>query len=411
MTLFESAMNKLGRNDPCTCGSGKKYKQCCGSRPTQAQVNGLQQQQLANALQAAYQFQQAGHATQAEDICRRILSAIPNQADALHLLGVIALRDGDIESAVSYLGKAVRINGKNPQFIANLGFACHEQGKLELAIDHYLKAIMLHPAYADAYYNLHAALLDKRNKKPAMDALEQVLKLSPGDLDARFMLGMLLDYSGDVASAKPYFKQAAQNGGVFKARLDAWDYLKSMNAKQIPVLGSMNGIFRLALDAAKVEGLVLEFGVRHGNSIRQIASLAKQPVYGFDSFEGLPERWHHEGKGSYSTKGVIPRVPGNATLHAGWFEDTLPRFLENTSGNVRLINVDCDIYSSTRTVLDCLAPRIVSGSVIIFDEYIGNEHWREDEFKAFQEAVGKYGWQYEYLAFSFFTKQVVVKIL
>ena len=46
-----------------------------------------------------------------------------------------------------------------------------------------------------------------------------------------------------------------------------------------------------------------------------------------------------------------------------------------------------------------------------FDEYIGNQHWREDEFKAFQEAVYLNQWECEYLAFSFFTKQVVIKIL
>ena len=54
--------------------------------------------------------------------------------------------------------------------------------------------------------------------------------------------------------------------------------------------------------------------------------------------------------------------------------------------------------------------QFIPGTVIVFDEYIGNEHWREDEFKAFQEAVLEYGWKYEYLCFSFVTKQVVVRI-
>jgi hypothetical protein len=88
----------------------------------------------------------------------------------------------------------------------------------------------------------------------------------------------------------------------------------------------------------------------------------------------------------------------------------LPTFLEQHPGNVRFINIDCDIYSSTKTVLDCLAPRIVPGSVLVFDEYIGNEQWREDEYKAFQEAAQTYGWKYEYLCFSLFTKQVAVRI-
>jgi hypothetical protein len=99
------------------------------------------------------------------------------------------------------------------------------------------------------------------------------------------------------------------------------------------------------------------------------------------------------------------------TLHQGWFDQTLPQFLAEHTAPVRLINIDCDIYSSTKTVLDLLAPRIQSGTVIIFDEYIGNQHWREDEFKAFREAIKTYGWNYEYLSFSFFTKQVVLKIL
>ena len=76
-----------------------------------------------------------------------------------------------------------------------------------------------------------------------------------------------------------------------------------------------------------------------------------------------------------------------------------------------LINADCDVYNSTKTVLDLLAPRIVPGSVIVFDEYVGNEFWQQDAFKALQEAVERHGWNYEYLGYSFATKQVVLRIL
>ena len=157
--------------------------------------------------------------------------------------------------------------------------------------------------------------------------------------------------------------------------------------------------------------LVLEFGVRFGTSIRLIGGLVEQEVHGFDSFEGLPEAWHHEPKGSYSTKGAIPSVQENVVLHEGWFEKTLPVFIEKYEAPVRFINIDCDIYSSTKTVLDILASQIAPGTVIVFDEYLGNESWRNDEFKAFQESVLKYGWKYEYLCFSFVTKQVVIRIL
>ena len=154
----------------------------------------------------------------------------------------------------------------------------------------------------------------------------------------------------------------------------------------------------------------MEFGVMFGTSIRQIAALVEQEVHGFDSFEGLPEAWHHLPKGSYSTNGVIPAVQQNVKFHKGWFEETLPSFIAKHQAPIRFINIDCDIYSSTKTVLDLLSKQIVPGTVIAFDEYIGNESWREDEFKAFQEAILRYGWEYEYLCFSFMTKQAVVRI-
>ena len=223
-------------------------------------------------------------------------------------------------------------------------------------------------------------------------------------------LGMLWDYSGDAQKARTHFGMVENGERLYRARLDAWRYIKSANGKITPIIGSSIEAFKLGIDAAVVDGLVLEFGVRFGTSIRQIAALADQDVHGFDSFQGLPESWHHEPKGSYSTKGVIPFVPENVTLHDGWFEETLPEFVKKHPGPVRFMNIDCDIHSSTKTVLEVFAKQIIPGTVLVFDEYIGNEHWREDEFKAFQEAVLKHGWEYEYLCFSFATGQVGIRI-
>ncbi|MEE9384237.1 MAG: class I SAM-dependent methyltransferase [Nannocystaceae bacterium] len=176
------------------------------------------------------------------------------------------------------------------------------------------------------------------------------------------------------------------------------------------MIGSQIEALRLGLAAARSDGLVLEFGVRFGTSIRMIAELAGQDTHGFDSFEGLPEAWGEADQGEYSTGGRVPEVPDNVTLHPGWFDATLPVFLRDHPGPVWFVNVDCDIYSSTKTVLELLGPQIGPGTVLIFDEYIGNLTWREDEWKALQEAVRQFGWRYEYLAFSLFTKQTVVRI-
>ena len=400
-------MTKQGRNDPCACGSGKKFKQCCASKPAPA----INPQVLMQGLRTAWVNFEAQRFEQAKAICQQIIKAVPVQIDAMHLLGLIALKDGDIETAVTHLSDVVKRDATKPQYLANLGFAYHEQGKLNLAIAAYQKSISIEARYLDAHYNLHAALIDAKNLAPSIDSLKTVIGLNPEDADAIFMLGMLQDYQGNTKAAEVEFDKIQHGDALIKSRLDAWQYFKGAIKGQLPpVTGSIYATFELAAKAAKIKGSVLEFGVRHANSTRQLATLSEQQVHGFDSFEGIPEDWHDEGKGSYSTRGVIPRVPSNIHLHAGWFDVTLPKFLETNADQARLINIDCDIYSSTKTVLDLLAPRIVKGTVIIFDEYIGNQHWREDEYKAFQEAVKTYGWKYEYLAFSFFTKQVVVRV-
>jgi thioredoxin-like negative regulator of GroEL len=401
------ASSKTGRNDPCPCGSGKKYKLCCQNK-TQAQQH--PQAMTPQAMRMAFTQYQAGRFPQAEAVCHQVLRASPRQPDALHLLGAIALNDARIEESIRWISQAISIQPNNPEYHSNLGLALQFQGKLEAAEEQFRKAVALAPGYANAWYNLHALLIDLSGMQPAIDCMQKVVALHPSDMDARLILGVLQDYLGDTDAAIQHFDMVERGPSLFRARLDAWRYIKSLGKKLPPIIGSNIQAFKIGLDSAISQGLVLEFGVRHGTSIRQIAELAKQAVHGFDSFEGLPEVWHHEPKGSYTTKGEIPTVPKSVQLHVGWFEDTLPKFLEQHEGPVRFINVDCDIYSSTKTVLDLLAPRMVPGSVVVFDEYIGNEYWREDEFKAFQESVARYGWTYEYLCFSVFTKQVAVRI-
>jgi len=404
-------MNKIGRNDPCPCGSGKKYKQCC-QQAQQSKSSGVPSlaERINQAMHVAWKHRQLGNLSEAESICHQIIQAAPRHADALNLLGVLMTQDGRFDIAATYFKKAIQINSKNPEFASNLGLALHEQGQLEAAESQYRQAISIDPNYADAYYNLHAVLLNLDDITPAINAMRKVTQLHPLDVDAHYMLGVLLDYSGNLKEANEHFSLVENSSDLFKSRLDAWRYIKSASKKLPRIIGSGYQTFKFALSQANSAGLVLEFGVRFGTSIRQIAKMVDQPVHGFDSFEGLPEVWHHEPKGSYTTKGVIPVVPGNVSLHVGWFEDSLPKFLETNPEPVRFINIDCDIYSSTVTILENLAPRMVAGSVIVFDEYIGNERWREDEYKAFKEAVAKNGWGYEYLCFSVFTKQVAVRI-
>jgi hypothetical protein len=157
-----------------------------------------------------------------------------------------------------------------------------------------------------------------------------------------------------------------------------------------------------ALATCTVDGLIMEFGVFQGDSLRFIAKRIKETVHGFDSFEGLPEDWtYFQKQGRFSLDGNIPTFrEHNIRTYKGWFEDTVPVFLAEHAGAARFIHIDCDIYSSTRTVLAQLQSRIVEGTVIVFDEYLNYPSWREHEFKAFQEFIAASGLSYRYTGFA-----------
>ena len=158
-------------------------------------------------------------------------------------------------------------------------------------------------------------------------------------------------------------------------------------------------MLRDGVGLADPNGLFLEFGVASGRTITAIAQAHKGPVYGFDSFEGLPEDWYEGyGKGHFA-RTDLPPVPGNVELVKGWFNETLPGFLAGHPGPVSFLNVDCDLYSSTRFLLSALADRIGPGCVIQFDEFFNYPGWRNHEYKAFMELVAERNLKFRYHSF------------
>lgn len=180
---------------------------------------------------------------------------------------------------------------------------------------------------------------------------------------------------------------------------------------QAPGLSDPFALLSHCLDLAPKTGLVLEFGVYSGTTINHIARQVDRPVHGFDSFQGLPEQWGRLPKGHFSTQGTMPKVADNVRLHAGWFEDTIPPFVNDHPEQVAFLHIDSDLYSSARTILHGLQEKIVAGTVIVFDEYLNYPYWKEHEHRAFQEFVKAFNISFEYLAYSVRGFSVGVKIV
>lgn len=164
-----------------------------------------------------------------------------------------------------------------------------------------------------------------------------------------------------------------------------------------------------SLDRCQVPGLYLEFGVCQGSSINVIANhVPDQRIYGFDSFYGLPESMIGTPTGTFNQNGLLPEVASNVTLVPGLFENTLPLFPKDT---VSFMPIDCDLYSSTKCVLDHFKNYIVRGTVIVFDEFYGFPGLEDHEYRAFMEFINETGKDYRVLSIIKDSSQASIMIL
>lgn len=194
------------------------------------------------------------------------------------------------------------------------------------------------------------------------------------------------------------------------ATRDTADYVTD-NMPHAPNFAHPYHLLNFCLDRLKMEGGMLEFGVFSGGTINHIAGQTERQVHGFDTFRGLPEKWGNTPAGRWDMQGATPEVRPNVELHVGLFDDTLPGFVAEHPGPVAFLHIDCDLYSSTRTVLAALKEQIVPGTMIVFDEYFNYPTWREHEHKAFQEFIRESGRRYEYIAYADKGFSVAVRIL
>jgi hypothetical protein len=150
----------------------------------------------------------------------------------------------------------------------------------------------------------------------------------------------------------------------------------------------------------KPDTLWMEFGVYSGNTINFISGFTDDKVYGFDSFEGLPEKWRDGfNQGCFNRGGSLPTVNSNVVLIKGWFDETFKPFLEEQNKKVSFMHIDCDLYSSTKYVFDAVKDYLDKECVIVFDELVNYPGYDGDtgELKAFYEFITENDISYEWI--------------
>ena len=145
----------------------------------------------------------------------------------------------------------------------------------------------------------------------------------------------------------------------------------------------------LLIDAT-ADGFISEYGVDDGTSFLKLCELTDQKVYGFDAFEGLADGGKWRGapihQDMFQHGGEIPfTVPSNGVITKGWFDKTLPGF-DYGHAQAKFMNIDCDNYKATVTVLNIVQQHIKSGTVIALDDFFNEYKYQgQTQFTAWDE--------------------------
>ena len=346
-----------------------------------------------------------GRLKEAEASYNQAIVLKPDFAESFYNLGTILQELGRLEEAEASHNQAIMLKSDFAEAHYNLGVTLQELGRLEEAESSFNQAIAIKPNYASAFWNLSGC---EKTIKGAEHCIDKCLIVDANYSKARLTKAALRFYQGER---------------------DMFDGLLQSEFKKNPTVRSFSWVFSLPnlpelhfnrwdfFDAIAKKSIIskpfYEFGVWRASSFKHLIKIFKKG-YGFDTFTGLPEDWVIgdiiEKSGSYSNDGNVPKIKGGEFI-VGKFEDTLPAFFSEIRPTASVINFDADLYSSTICALNYSKPVIDKDTILIFDQFIMNESWEQDEFKALNEFCSINHFSYEVIAISFFTKQVAVKLI
>lgn len=170
------------------------------------------------ALQRAWAHWSAGQTQQAEQLCQRVLQAVPNQPDALQLLAIMSNAYGKQAQAIALMRQAASHPQAPAQFHSNLAEMCRQQGLLEEAEQAGRRAVMMAPQLMDAWNNLGIILQESGKYDASLACLEKVLQARPDNPQLHNNLANTLRLQGNAVRALHHYQQAlALNPGYVEA--------------------------------------------------------------------------------------------------------------------------------------------------------------------------------------------------
>ena len=235
------------QNQKQTESKGKRYQLDQDSAAADAPMNNEHQLLQAN------QYFQSGNFAAAEKICRQVLSSNPDNAAAVHLLGVIAYQIGKTDKALILFQKALTIDPHNVVFHCSLGEVFKIQGRFNESIKCYQQAIALRPDLAEIHYDLGNTYHCQNAYTDAIRSFQRALKLKPDFVEAHYNLANTYMDRGDLMAAishyqhalvlKPAYAEAYFNLGIACFELGKYDEAAAAYQNAVEVMPDMAGAY------------------------------------------------------------------------------------------------------------------------------------------------------------------------
>lgn len=198
---------KPGRNDPCPCGSGKKFKHCCERKAEARPVNLMPTSSELNQLIALFN---SGHLAEVERQARLLTERFPESAGPWKILGVCLHQQGQAKDALTALLNAARLSANDAEVHYNLGITQASLGQLNEAVASYRRSLALKPDFAAAHNNLGDVLRNLEKLDESVKSCRRALAIKPDYAGAHQNLANALVDLGKVEEAVSSYRTALQ---------------------------------------------------------------------------------------------------------------------------------------------------------------------------------------------------------
>ncbi len=214
-TQIKKISMKIGRNQACPCGSGKKLKHCCGEATKRlsmpASPPALQPPTtFSSILEQAVYYHQTGQFAQAEANYRQILQIKPDFAEIYNNLGVVLQAQDKLAAAEDCFRQVLKFKPNSAHAYNNLGNLFQAQHKLEEAKNYYRLALTIEPQFAEAHNNLGNILKNQAQFDEALIFYRRVLEIKPDFPDIYHNLGNVFSAQNQFDKAELCYRKALE---------------------------------------------------------------------------------------------------------------------------------------------------------------------------------------------------------